>query len=66
MMDERGLADVRLLRRSLLVKQQEWWRRWRWPVLLLIAAVWFPVLLLAIATAWNALDALVFGHGGGG
>jgi len=55
-----------LLRRCLAQKQREWWQRWRWPAILLIAAVWLPVLLLAIATSWNVLDALVFGHVGGG
>lgn len=58
--------DEALLRRCLAQKQHEWWQRWRWPAVLLIAAVWLPVLLLAIATCWNVLNALAFEHAGGG
>ena len=45
------------LRRLLGARQRDWWQRYRWPALLLIAAVWLPVLLLAIATGWNVLSA---------
>lgn|GEM_PF-2516133 len=58
-----GLAP---LRRQLAARQHDWWRRYRWPALLLIAAVWLPVLLLAVATGWNVLSAFGIGCPGGG
>lgn len=51
---DRGLTP---LQRHLAARQRDWWQRYRWPALALIAAVWLPVLPLAVATSWNVLAA---------
>jgi hypothetical protein len=55
---EEKLAFGGVLREWLRGQQHDWWRRYRWPALLLTIAVWLHVALLAIAHGWNALVAL--------
>jgi hypothetical protein len=56
--DDKPAAREMPLRHWLRERRRDWWRRYRWPAVLLVILVWLHIALLAISHGWNALVAL--------